>query len=178
MYIVRYCIAIVVFAGITARTHADLYVAQSGQIPDPVGGYASWSGAASNIQDAVSAATPNDSVWIGAGHYFAPTNGIAHNGVTNIVYIDKPLTIRSFTDSPADVILDGEGTNRAVAIVYSKTTADPFAIRGLTISNSWDHGISALQTPRTGGPIMWRNASSHMEHPETDTITGAATITE
>ena len=59
------------------------------------------------------------------------------------VYAIDPGPVKS-----ASVILDGQGTNRAVTMYYTSNTADPFVLKGLTISNSWNHGIlcdAALQ---------------------------------
>ncbi len=119
----------------------DRYVAQAGQTPDPVGGYTSWSGAASNIQYAVNAAAANETVWVEPGIYTCPTNGVVYNGITNVVYINKPLTLSSSNGMPGSVIIDGLGTNRGINVYYDKNTPDRFRLIGLIISNSYDHGI-------------------------------------
>ncbi len=112
------------------------YVAQNGQTP--VIPYTNWSVAASNIQDAVDMEDINypATVWVGAGHYTAPPNARNYSG-TNVVYIDKPLTLRSSNGVPASVSIDGSGTNRGIAIVYAAATSYPFVIDGFTISNCW-----------------------------------------
>ena len=85
----------------------DHYAAQNGQAPG--GTYTAWGIAASNIQDAVNAATTNDTVWVGAGRYTVPPNAVVWMG-TNVVYIDKPMTLRSSNGVPATTIIDGGGS--------------------------------------------------------------------
>ncbi len=107
----------------------DHYAAQNGQTPaDP---YTSWMTAASNIQDAVNAATVDDTVWVGAGRYRVPTNAVDYIG-TNVVYINKTLTLRSSNSVPETTIIDGGGANRGVAVYYAS-----FILDGLTISNCY-----------------------------------------
>ncbi|MFA7158372.1 MAG: right-handed parallel beta-helix repeat-containing protein [Kiritimatiellia bacterium] len=111
----------------------DHYAARNGQTP--IAPYTTWVTAASSIQDAVNAATTNDTVWVGPGRYTVPTNSVFYIG-TNVVYIDKPLTLRGSSGSYSDTIIDGSGTNRGVAAVYRTSVAGTrIVIDGLTVSN-------------------------------------------
>jgi hypothetical protein len=109
----------------------DRYVAQNGQTP--ASPFTDWTSAASNIQDAINAAVNDDTVWVGAGLYLKPTNAVAFEG-TNVVYIDKRLSLRSSNSVPSSTIIDGEGANRVIAWNY--TPASPtnrFLLDGFTI---------------------------------------------
>jgi hypothetical protein len=117
---------------------SDRYVAQNGQTP--VHPYTNWATAASNIQDAVNAAGTNanlianatNTVWVGAGRYTVPPNATNYMG-NNVVFINRSITLRSSNGVPADTIIDGQGTNRGIAIV----SAARWVLDGFTISNCW-----------------------------------------
>jgi hypothetical protein len=111
---------------------ADYYTAKNGQTP--AAPYTSWVTAANSIQDAVNAAPTNGVVWVGAGRYTLPPNAVVFKG-TNVVYIYKPLTLRSSNGVPATVTIDGEGKYRGVAVDYNYTSTNNFLIDGFTISN-------------------------------------------
>lgn len=112
----------------------DHYAAQNGQTPSAP--YTTWSSAAANIQDAVNAATTNDTVWVGAGRYRVPPNFTNYIG-TNVVFINKPLTLRSSNGVPATTIIDGERAARGVAAFHPTTTTNRFTIDGFTITNCY-----------------------------------------
>jgi hypothetical protein len=95
----------------------------------------SWETAASNIQDAVNAATEGATVWVGPGTYTMPPNATNYQG-TNVVYINKPLILRSSTGAE-NTIVDGGGTNRGIAFYYDKAPPKMFVIDGFTVSNCW-----------------------------------------
>jgi hypothetical protein len=133
---------------------ADHYVARNGQTPS--GTYTSWATAASNIQDAVNVAYTNSTVWVGAGRYTVPTNFVEYAG-TNVVYINRPLTLRSSNGVPESTIIDGGGSNRGIAIVYSLSTTNLFVVNGFTISNCSATVTSALTDVRCyGGGILFK----------------------
>jgi hypothetical protein len=110
----------------------DHYAAKNGQTPQSP--YTNWTSAALNIQDAVNAATTNDTVWVGAGVYTVPPNATNYIG-TNVVFINRPLVLRSSNAVPGDVIIDGQGTNRGVAVYYPYNSTNQIVLDGLTISN-------------------------------------------
>jgi len=111
---------------------ADYYVAQNGQTP--AGPYTSWMTAASNIQDAVNAAANNSTVWVGSGRYTVPTNAVFYT-VTNVVYINKPISLRSSNGVPEDTVIDGEGRYRGLAWNYGSASTSLFLLDGFAISN-------------------------------------------
>ncbi|MFA7158774.1 MAG: hypothetical protein WC299_05675 [Kiritimatiellia bacterium] len=111
------------------------YAARNGQVPSSP--YSTWATAASNIQDAVNAANTNDTVWVGAGRYTAPANAVFLLG-TNIVFIDKPMMLRSSNGVPADTVLDGEGLNRAAVFwITNNMTSSPSGLNGFTVRNCY-----------------------------------------
>jgi hypothetical protein len=116
----------------------DHYAAQNGQTP--AGAYTTWASAASNIQDAVNAATTNDTVWVGAGRYTVPPNATNFAG-TNVVFINRPLTLRSSNGVPESTVIDGQATNRGVVFYYPNNTTNRLAIDGFTVSNCFATNI-------------------------------------
>jgi hypothetical protein len=113
---------------------ADYYAAQNGQAP--ASPYTTWATAASNIQDAVNAASPNATVWVGAGRYTVPTNAVISDGGTNVVYLNRLMTLRGSNGVPADTIIDGQGSNRGVAVYYAADNlTNWFVLDGFTITN-------------------------------------------
>jgi len=109
---------------------ADYYAAQNGQTPAPP--YTSWASAAYHIQDAVNAATNGATVWVGAGRYTAPPNASNVLG-TNVVFINRSLSLCSSGGVPETAVIDGQGTNRGIAIASSAM----LLVDGFTISNCW-----------------------------------------
>lgn len=127
---------------------ANRYVARNGQ--EPLSPYTNAANAASNIQDAVNAAAIADTVWVGAGRYTVPPNATNYVG-TNVVFIGKPMALRSVSGNPADVVIDGEGANRGIVCSYNSPNANLFVLDGLTISN-------CVATNKGGGVLFAPNS--------------------
>lgn len=119
------------------------YVAHDGQ--SPVHPYDIWSNAASNIQDAVNAASSGSTVWVKHGRYTVSTNSVDQFG-TNVVFINKPLTLRA-SGSATNTLIDGEGRYRCVGAYYGGTSASGIVIDGFTITNGF--------APRWGGGLWF-----------------------
>lgn len=128
------------------------YAAQNGQTPG--GNYTSWDTAASNIQEAVDKATTNDIVLIGAGRYILPPSSTNYWG-SNIVFLNKPMILRSSNSVPESTIIDGEGKYRGVFCWYQWTTTNLFVIDGLTVSNC--HGTNV-----GGGVVFYPHNSAQV----------------
>src|ERR1039458_5689579 len=109
------------------------YVNANGTTPTPP--FADWNSAATNIQDAVDAASPGDLVWVTNGIY--QTGGqfedFYGNDFFNRVLIDKPMTMRSVNGPAVTTILGNaaSGTN-GVRCVYM---ADAAVLSGFTLKN-------------------------------------------
>jgi hypothetical protein len=124
-----------VLPSVTADDH---YAAKNGQTPS--GAYTSWETAASSIQDAVNAATTNDTVWVGAGRYTIPANATNYAG-SNVVFINRPLTLRSSNGVASSTFIDGSGAYRGIAVHYPVHTTNQIIIDGFTISNCFATNI-------------------------------------
>jgi hypothetical protein len=99
---------------------ATLYVSQTSANPTPP--YATWTTAATNIQDAVNAAQQDAIVLV--------TNGVYAGGVT----ISKALTLLGLNAAQSTVI-DGAGASRCLFITNG------VKVSGFTLTNGWaDNG--------------------------------------
>jgi PKD repeat protein len=95
---------------------------------NPVIPYISWATAATNIQDAVDAATISGALVLVQGGVYS-VGGRSQDGViTNRFLIDKPLTLRS-VNGPQSTTIDGGGLVRCVYLGRSAT------VSGFTLTN-------------------------------------------
>ncbi len=94
---------------------------------DTTGGYQSWSGAATTIQAAVDVCGVGDIVWVSNGTY--AVGATVYSGVTNRVYINKAITVRSSGDNRALTIIKGEAGYRPVYMAAGSS------LIGFTITN-------------------------------------------
>ncbi|HEX6385739.1 MAG TPA: hypothetical protein VF177_13795 [Anaerolineae bacterium] len=106
-----------------------------------------------SIQDAVDAAAGGEEIWIATGVY---TGVHTRNGLTQLVYLDKDVTIRGGYAVPFDVppdptasptILDAERQGRGIYVVTGTNTT----IIGLHITE----GNATGQGGKSGSPIGW-----------------------
>ena len=143
--IVQSVLVVLLVCGAASSVLADThYAAQNGQTPS--GTFTDWNSAASNIQDAVNAATTNDTVLVGAGHY--TTNALAGN----VVNITKPLSLLSSNGIPASVSIDGSGANRGIYV--SGAATNQLLIDGFTVSNCWATSGSGLYVTFSGTAVV------------------------
>jgi len=138
----------------------ERFVAQDGQAPEWP--YTNWSSAASNIQDALNVASNGDTVWVGDGVYYAPTNAYTNANSTNVVYLTKALTLRSL-NGPDAAIINGGGSNRCV-YMYLPTDAclyGPAIIDGLTLTNglAFHSGAGIYMSGQTTGTGIVQNCT-------------------
>jgi len=155
---------------------ANYYAAQNGQVP--AAPYTSWVSAASSIQDAVNAATSNSTVWVGAGRYTLPANSSNYYG-SNVVFVNRPLILRSSNGVPSSTIIDGQGTNRGITVLYaSPSITNRFVLDGFTISNCWATNIGGgiiLDPLNTGWTNIIQNCiiADNTVFSPTSTVTAA-----
>lgn len=114
--------------------------------PAAVPPYATWTTAATNIQDAVEAAQPGDLILVATGIYGRGGKAMAEN-LTNRVALDKPVTLMSVYGPSATIIqgawdlvaTNGPGAVRGVWM------ADGAALVGFTVRGG---------ATRTGGTVI------------------------
>jgi len=109
----------------------DYYVSLTGSHNPP---FSTWADAATNIQDAVDAASVGDTVWVTNGIY-ATGGKVMVGDLTNRVAVDKALTVQSVNGSSATIIeglWDPMNTNGPLAMrtVWLGSNAE---LRGFTI---------------------------------------------
>lgn len=136
------------FLVLTALTVAtgwsgSVFVDRNSPNPDPP--FSSWATAATHIQEAVDQAEDNDTVWIRQGRYTLPPVHTNFLG-PNVVYLNRPMTLRSESGNPSDVRIDGEGQNRVITIDSPSGDGTTFALIGLTLTNGF--------TTNNGGGLL------------------------
>jgi parallel beta-helix repeat protein len=118
------------------------YVAAASTNPQPP--YASWTTAATNIQDAIDAAAQGDKVWV------VVTNGVYGCGGRdgNRIVLDKPLMLLS-VNGPQFTAINGGGTNRCASLTNGAS------LSGFTLVNGYTNGGD-------GGGVWGASASAFL----------------
>jgi hypothetical protein len=139
-------------------SHAvDRYVSLAGGHVPP---FTDWSTAATNIQQAIDAASAGDMIWVTNGVY-ATGGKVKAGDLTNRIALDKAVTVRS-VNGPGATVIEGQWdpttTNGPLAIrcawLTNGATLSGFTLRGGATRNSGD-----LSTLRSGGGI-WCSSSN------------------
>jgi hypothetical protein len=133
-----------------AASAATRYVWQDSPSPSPP--HTNWATAAHNIQKAVDAAEPGDTVLVTNGVY--ATRGRAVSGsLTNRVAIDKAITVQSVMGPQATLIVGAPapgGTNGdgAIRCVYVGSNA---VLSGFTLTNGHTRASGDWNQEQSGG---------------------------
>ncbi|SPE50379.1 hypothetical protein SBV1_1120016 [Verrucomicrobia bacterium] len=118
---------------------ATLYVSLQGT--NPVGPYATWYTAATNIQDAIDWAQPGDIVLVTNGTYSAASVVLRY--AANCVALTKPITVESVNGAQATTLLGSSGTRCA----YVGSGAE---LNGFTLLNGRVPGDPGMQGSVSG----------------------------
>lgn len=150
-------IVIVLLSFLTIELHgATLYVSLNSS--NPTLPYSDWSTAATNIQDAIEASSPGDTVLVTNGVY--QTGGIAMAGtMTNRVALDRAITVQSVNGPFVTVIRGGGATNGANAIRCAWVT-NGAALIGFTLTAGATQTSGSTLTNQSGGGV-WCASSNN-----------------
>src|SRR5882724_2063636 len=135
-----------------AATH---YVDLNSANPTPP--YADWSTAATNIQDAIDAASAGDFIVVSNGVY--KTGGRAVYGfATNRVTVDKPVTVES-VNGPGSTIIQGSQVNVLFGIRCCYLTNGASLI-GFTLTNGGTLGRTSDTSGENGGGVWCEDSGA------------------
>ncbi len=136
------------------------YVAADGTNPVPP--YASWATAATNIQDAVDAATaPGALVLVTNGLYATGGRAAGTNVSRNRVTVDKPLTLRS-VNGPEFTVIQGHrvpGTINGDGAVRCVYLASGASLSGFTLTNG-----ATADRENSGGGVWCESLSAALSN--------------
>ncbi len=123
--------------------------------PSPAAPYTSWSTAATNIQDAIDAATQVGALVLVSNGAYNVGGKVKFGGLTNRVVVDKVLTVRS-VNGPAFTSIVGAGPTGAAA-VRCVWVGNDAVLSGFTLTNGHTHATGDLSRARSGGGAWSEN---------------------
>src|SRR5438445_1465959 len=132
----------------SCSTAANLYVS-------PLGGnvlpFADWSNAATNIQDAIDAATAGDVVWVTNGIYSSGGKVMAGD-LNNRVVLDKAVTVQS-VNGPALTVIQGAIATNGPAAVRCAWLTNGAVLKGFTIQGGATRTSGDIYALASGGGV-------------------------
>lgn len=108
---------------------ADLHVWLDSPNPSPP--FTTWATAATNLQQAVDAAQPGDTVWVTNGVYATGGRPARSTRLVNRVTVEKPILLRSVNGPQVTTITGAKETADPIRCVY---LADGATISGFTLA--------------------------------------------
>ena len=153
----RFCLVLVclLWFGAVVTRAAPHYVVPTNNDSGATSPFETWAKAATNIQDAVSAAADGETVWITNGTYFC--QGICTNitgTLTNtaMVMITNSITVRSFSGQYSNTIVNGYYPAWKTRVFYLDNTGA--VVSGLTITNGFSTSLSGVGVYIYNGRLM------------------------
>ena len=125
---------------------AERYVDRNNLHPESP--FLSWAAAATNIQDAVDAADPGDTIWVTNGFYDGGY-GLVNVDSTTRVAVTKALTLRS-VNGPAATTISGDIGTTHIRCVYLTNGA---ALIGFTLRDGAAQILSGPTMQKLGGGV-------------------------
>ena len=116
--------------------------------PDPESPFITWAKAATNIQDAVNAADPGDTVWVTNGVYDGGY-GLVNGDSTTRVAVTKALVLRS-VNGPTVTVITGDILTDRIRCVYLTNGA---TLSGFTLRDGAAQIPSGPDFEKSGGGI-------------------------
>src|SRR5580765_3619118 len=98
----------------------------------PTSPFTSWSTAATNIQEAIDAASTDDVIWVTNGVY-AVGGKVKSGDLTNRIALDKPLTVQS-VNGPTATTIRGAGATNGTAAVRCAWVTNGATLNGFTLT--------------------------------------------
>jgi len=135
------------------------YVALSSQSPDPP--YSSWDTAATNIQDAVEAATlPGALVLVSNGVYQAGARVVY--GMSNRVAVTRPVAVRSANGSEVTVIAGYQmpGAPNGYSAIRCVYLTNGAILTGFTLTNGATQTFGDIHMNESGGGVWCESPSA------------------
>jgi hypothetical protein len=111
----------------------------------PAAPYSTWATAATNIQDAIDAASDGDFVWVTNGIY-ASGGKVMAGDLTNRVALNKAIRVQS-ANGPMATIIRGAGATNGTAAVRCAWLTNGAALSGFTLQGGATRstGVSAVE---------------------------------